>query len=220
MKKQITKIYILLVLPLCSYAAGGFNSVSCQQGYAELCAGNLKAEVSQLPADYVITVGPESTVIGTVAELNTMSQEDLASKVEQATKVKPQLTSAESGGAAKSSSGSSKNVSNGQYFSDCAANPNTAWAVGMMASCPMSNTYMYGYPGSLSNGGSISQSYFQAVYDYRDGMPAKNFMAEVEPQPTLTIDGKTVSPNQYCPTGMQGIIAKDNWSDDYMIACK
>lgn len=219
MKGQFKKIFILTTLSCCVYAGGGYNSVSCQHGYTELCTGSLKAEVSQLPADYVITIGPESTAIGTVAELNLMSQEDLANKVEQATRIKPQFSSGEST-SINVSGGSSKNVSNGQYFSDCATNPSTSWAVGMMASCPMSNTYKYGYSGSLSNGGSIAQVYFQAIYDYRENMPAKNFMTEVDPQPELTIDSQKINLNQYCPVGTQGIIAKDNWHDDYMIACK
>lgn len=210
-------------------ASGSFGVTSCQQGFSETCASSLKAEVSQLPANYVITVGPESTTIGTVAELNTMSQDDLANKIKQATTVLPKYESAATESSAPiveptptpiAPAVSNVNTSNGQYFSDCAANPATSWAVGMMASCPMSNTYKYGWPGSLSNGGTIPQVYFQSIYDYRDNMPAKNYMTEVDPQPTLIIDGETINPNQYCPTGTTGIIAKDNWHDEYMIACK
>jgi hypothetical protein len=45
-------------------------------------------------------------------------------------------------------------------------------------------------------------------------------MVEASPQPTLTKDGETINLDQYCPAGTRGIIAKDNYINDYMIACK
>ncbi len=113
-----------------------------------------------------------------------------------------------------SSSGITANNSNGQYYASCSSGSPSFYI-----SCPGMNTYKPNATGVLSNGGTISPASFQNIYNYNDAT-TRNLMTEASPQPTLTKDGETINLDQYCPAGTRGIIAKDNYINDYMIACK
>ena len=131
----------------------------------------------------------------------------------------PSSCSRGSTGTSQTSSGSNStvgtvNTSNGQYYAQCSGSTPSFYI-----SCPGMNTYKPNATGVLSNGATIAPASFQNIYNYNDATTT-SLMTEVVPQPTLTKDGEIIDINQYCPTGTKGIIAKDNFVNDYMIACK